>query len=254
MLAKVIFYNIVCQTRWPAGIAAVDTNNCYDRRAHPIASLVFQTMGVHTLATTAMLSTIQDMKFYLHTGFSDSKEFARSAGGIKTQGPCQGNGAAPAGWTTTNITMIKAHKQNNHRVHLIIPISKGSLRVVGTIFVDNTDLEHINMRQNESVEEAHEKFQESITNWGCQLIATGGAIKSIKCFYQLISFSWKPDGTWMYEQNKNREDFKIVVPLEDGTFSEIEHLNIDTPTKMLGLMTAPTGSNAKAIKQMKDKA
>jgi hypothetical protein len=58
----------------------------------------------------------------------------------------------------------------------------------------------------------------------------------------------------MYEQNKNREDFKIVVSLEDGTFSKIEHLNIDTPTKTLGLMTAPTGSNAGSIKQMKDKA
>jgi hypothetical protein len=58
----------------------------------------------------------------------------------------------------------------------------------------------------------------------------------------------------MYKQNKNREDYKVVVPLEDGTFSEIEHLNIDTPTKTLGLMTAPTGSNAGVIKQMKDKA
>jgi hypothetical protein len=134
------------------------------------------------------------------------------------------------------------------------PISKGNLHVVGTIFVDNTDLEHFNMRQNKTAEEAHERFQESITNWGCLLIAIGGALKPIKCSYQLISFSWNPDGTWMYEQNENRKDYKIVVPLEDGTFSKIENLNIDTLTKMLGSMTAPTGSNSGVIKQMKDKA
>jgi hypothetical protein len=59
----------------------------------------------------------------------------------------------------------------------------------------------------------------------------------------------------MYKQNKKREDYKIVVPLEDGTFFEMEHhLNIDTPPKMLGSMTSPKGSNAGAIKQMKDKA
>ncbi len=75
-LAKVIFYYIVCQTRWPAGIAAVNANNYNDRIAHPIASLVFQSMGIPTLATTSMLSTIQDMKFYLCTGYGDSKEFA----------------------------------------------------------------------------------------------------------------------------------------------------------------------------------
>jgi hypothetical protein len=70
-LAKVIFYDIVRQTRWPAGIAAVNADNCYDRIAHPILSLVFQSMGIPTLATTSMLTTIQDMKFYLCTGYGD---------------------------------------------------------------------------------------------------------------------------------------------------------------------------------------
>jgi hypothetical protein len=96
-------------------------------------------MGVPTSATTSMLTTIQDIKFYLHTGFGDSKEFARLMGGIKTQGLCQGNGVAPAGWTTTNITMIKAHKQKDHGAHLINPISEGGHHVIGTIFVHDTD-------------------------------------------------------------------------------------------------------------------
>ena len=136
---------------------------------------------------------------------------------------------------------------------MINPISKGGLHVAGTIFVDDIDIEHFDMRQNETAAEAHERFQESITNWGHLLISTGRALKPTKCFYQLISFDWNPDGTWRYEQNKNREDYKIVVPLEDGTFSKIKHLNIDTLTKMLGSMTAPTGSKAGAIKQMNDK-
>ena len=45
-LAKVLFYNIVCQTRHPAGISVVNADNCYDRIAHPIALLVFQACGV----------------------------------------------------------------------------------------------------------------------------------------------------------------------------------------------------------------
>jgi hypothetical protein len=44
-LVKVLFYDIVRQTRRPAGISAVDADNCYDRIAHPIASLVFQAWG-----------------------------------------------------------------------------------------------------------------------------------------------------------------------------------------------------------------
>jgi hypothetical protein len=110
------------------------------------------------------------------------------------------------------------------------------------------------MRRIETAEEAHTKFQESIINWGWLLIATGGTLKPIKCFFQLISFRWNHSGTWEYKDNKNHEEYKIVVPPEDGLFAKIQHLNIDTPMKILGSMTAPTGSNAGAIKQMKDKA
>jgi hypothetical protein len=60
-LAKAIFYNTVCQTQRPAGIAAVDAENFYNKIAYLIASLVFQLMGVLIMATTFMLSTIQDM-------------------------------------------------------------------------------------------------------------------------------------------------------------------------------------------------
>jgi hypothetical protein len=40
-LVKVLFYDIVQQTRSPAIISAVDADNCYDPIAHLIASLVF---------------------------------------------------------------------------------------------------------------------------------------------------------------------------------------------------------------------
>jgi hypothetical protein len=105
-LTKIIFYDIVRQSRRPAGIAAVDVDNCYNRIAHPIALMVFQAMGVPVNATVLMLSTIQDMKFFLRTGYGNSTEFDSATGDIKMQGLCQGNGAVPAGWLTTNITPV----------------------------------------------------------------------------------------------------------------------------------------------------
>jgi hypothetical protein len=78
-LAKVLFYNSICQTWLPTGISAVDADNCYNQIAHPIALLVFQALGV------------SDMKFFLRTGFGDSKVYAGLTDGKKTQGLCQGN-------------------------------------------------------------------------------------------------------------------------------------------------------------------
>jgi hypothetical protein len=110
-LIKVLFYDIVCQTRLPAGMSAIDADNCSDQIAHPIASMFFQALGVPQEAIILMLTTIQDMKFFLRTGFGDSKDYAGSTGGKKTQGMCQGNGASPAAWTVTSIAMINAHKR-----------------------------------------------------------------------------------------------------------------------------------------------
>ena len=95
-LTKVLTYDIIRQTRRSAGVASVDADNCYDRIAHAIASLVFQAFGVPLSASELMLSTIQEMKFFLCTGFEESTDFASSSLSIKTQGLCQGNGALSA--------------------------------------------------------------------------------------------------------------------------------------------------------------
>ncbi len=171
----------------------VDADNCYDRIAHPIASLAFQAFGVPKPAIDSMLTTIQDMKFYLRTGYGDSEGYAGGArpgeiDPIKTQGMCQGNGASPAAWTVVAITIINAHKRKQHGTHFIAPISKAAGHLVGNVSVNDTDLIHLNMRETETEKLAHDRFQTSIHNWGKLLLATGGALKPAKCSHYSISF------------------------------------------------------------------
>ncbi len=94
-LSKVLFYG---ELPWPAGLMFVDADNCSNRIAHPMALIIFQAFGVPTKAIASMLSMIQRMQLFLHTGYGDSKDHA---GGdqeglddpIRTQGMCQGNGS-----------------------------------------------------------------------------------------------------------------------------------------------------------------
>ena len=85
-LCKTLFYDITRQARIPTAIASVNASNCYDRIAHAIASLVFQAFGVPTMAIETMLGAIENMKFFLCTGFGDSKLFAGRGISVKTQG------------------------------------------------------------------------------------------------------------------------------------------------------------------------
>ena len=78
----------------------MDADNCYDLIAHPMTSMVFQSSGVPTLAIESMLTAIQNMKFFLRTGYRDSTNYAGGESKdvidpVKTQGMCQGNTAAP---------------------------------------------------------------------------------------------------------------------------------------------------------------
>ena len=108
-LQKTMFYDIVQQTRASAAIALVDVSNCYNRIAHVMASLIFQSFRVKSTVVTAMLETIQEMKFFLRMAYGDSKTFAGLTIQIKTQGLGQGNGATPAGWCVTSITIFRVH-------------------------------------------------------------------------------------------------------------------------------------------------
>ena len=252
-LTKVLTYNIICQARQSAGLALVDADNCYDRIAHAIASLVFQAFGVPLSASEAMLTTIQEMKIFLRTGFVGSTDFARLTLSIKTQGLCQRNGASPAGWGVVSICILSTHKKKGHGAHFTCPITKLKSHIPGIIYVDNTDLVHFRMDEDQGKDEAFFNLQEAITNREKLLLATGGALKPIKCFSHLISFAWKEDSSWFHENNEEDEEFQAKVPLADGSFEDIQHLGINKPIKTLGSMTCPSGSSKGSIEYMQKK-
>ena len=147
--------------------------------------------------------------------------------------------------------MIRAHKKKGHRAHLVTPILKTSFHLAGGLSVDDTNLFHLDMRKVETAAEAQACLQEAVISWGNLLNATGGALKPAKCSFYLISFRWKTDGTWLFEQNELKADFALGVPMADGSLEEIKHLPVTKAIKTLGSMTCPAGNSLAAIEKMK---
>ncbi len=99
-------------------------------------------------------------------GFGDSTEVVGAAGDIKTQGMCQGNGATGTSWRVTSIYMINSHKKKGHNVRLITPKTKKKLHLAGLLFVNDTDLKHLNTMKTETTMEALPALQGAVMNWG----------------------------------------------------------------------------------------
>jgi hypothetical protein len=140
-LCKTLFFDIARQARVLAVIALVDASNCYD--AHAMASLIFQAFGVPTTAIESMLGAIENMKFFLLTGFGDSAMFSSGGISIKIQGLCQGNRAALAGWAVISICITGAHKKKGHGAKFLCPITQLQHHLSAILYVDDTNLLHI---------------------------------------------------------------------------------------------------------------
>jgi hypothetical protein len=187
-LCKTFFYDITRQAQVLAAIASVNALNCYDRIAHAMASLVFQAFGVPTTAIGTMLGAIENMKFFLRTGFDDSTAFAGGGISMKIQGLCQGNRALPAGWAVISMCILRTHGKKGHGAKFLCPITKLQQHLLAISYVNNTNILHINLTKDESINEVHTAIQGSVNSWRKLLIATGGVLQPQKCFYSVISF------------------------------------------------------------------
>jgi hypothetical protein len=241
ILAKVLFYDISRQLRTPAALASVDAANCYDRVAHAIASLVFRAIGAPLPMTTSMLTTIQEMKFFLRTAFGDSDKAVGAKVHLRTQGFMQGNGASPAGWTAVSITILQAHKWSGHGATFVTPISGMMKDLSCILYVDNNDLIHLCNREQDTVADAHTALQESIHSWGSLLIAPRGSLKPPKGFYYLIDYKWDGNGDWTYVAPQDTQSFEVTVPLPGGNGSMITQQGCHSTSVTLGGQTAPSG-------------
>jgi hypothetical protein len=139
--------------------------------------------------------------------------------------------------------------------HILCPITQYQHDACGIcLYVDGTDLIHLNLAEEETVEEAHAALQAAVDSWSYLLIATGGALKPEKCFYYIFRFTWDRKGKVSYSNNADDPRFEVTVKLPDGSNAPIAHLNVDKELITLGVASCPSGKSESVLKATKDKA
>ena len=235
---KRLLADISRQLKIALAIISADAANCYDRVGHAFVSLVFQAFGVCLTAISAMLCTIQHMKFFLRTGFGESPGFMTALLGTIIQGVCQGNTAAPAAWSVVSAILIACYKQKNHGAIVTSPISKKRFKSAGVLFVDDVDLTA--MKDGVEGSELMTEAQSCTTDWSLFLNNSGGTLKAEKCFGYLADYEWLDDGSWQY---KTAPDSGLFITLPDHRREEISLLEVDEAQVTLGVATRPNGDD-----------
>ena len=120
-----------------------------------------------------------------------------------------------------------AYKSLGYGSKVKSPITKSWLDIMGVIYVDNVDLYIMDECVKSSID-IWEDSQCAPTSWGKLLIATGEMLKPETCFYYLVDYEWKNDGSWVH---LDIVDYKLLVPQLDESETPIEQLSVDESKK-----------------------
>ncbi len=135
-------------------ISSVDASLNGHVRSRKSAPIDFKTLAARWMVSPDRAKRTVQLIF-LRTAYGDSKTFAGSSIEIKMQGLGQGNGASPAGWCVISIVILRAHGAKGHGAHFMAPISLIRRSLSAILYVNDTDLLHINMDAEESIVEVH---------------------------------------------------------------------------------------------------
>ena len=117
-----------------------DATNCYDRVAHPFASMGAHYFGLELSYLIVPFKAIQSMKMFLRTSFGLSKNSYLGVDGRPFQGVVQGSGVDPALWMIILMYLIQYLHSKNVVTQLTTPFFGVIMKLVALIFVDDTDL------------------------------------------------------------------------------------------------------------------
>jgi hypothetical protein len=252
VMTKIMFCDESCTHHHPTCIGGNDFADCYDRIAHPPASIALQSFGVPRPAIRVLLIAMQTMQFFLRTGFGES---SRSYGGSienPTLGLGQGNAAAGPSFLAISSLIVNSYLQDGHGTRTRTSMSYQLFILAAVLYVDDTDNIHMTPEVTDSPSELILHAQVSTNAWGGFAIATGAAMKPKKCFTYFMTYPMSkgchslgtidnlPEPYALIQQNDGPPlPSHMTVPLPDGTNAPIPTLPPTTASFLLGVWFGP---------------
>jgi hypothetical protein len=143
VMTKVMFCDESCTHHHPTCIGGNDFGNCYDRIAHPPASIALQSFGVPRPVIRVLLLAMQTMRFFLRMGYG---ELDRLYGGLtedRTLGLGQGNAAAGSSFLAISTQIVNAYLQDGHGAQTMTSLSHQRFILAAVLYVDDPDNIHM---------------------------------------------------------------------------------------------------------------
>jgi hypothetical protein len=258
-MTKVMFWDESRTHYHPTCIGGNDFGNCYDRIAHPPASIALQSFGVPRPAIRVLLLAMQMMRFFLKTGYGESD---KSYGGLtedRTLGLGQGNAAAGPGFLAISTQIVNAYLQDGHGARTMTSLSHRCFVLAAVLYVDDADNIHVTALVSATLKKLIDHAQLSTNAWGGLAIATSAAMKPDKCFAYFLVYNFSNGRPLMGSVGSLPAPASSIPQLEGPSLPS--HMTVPLPdgiptlpptaaSLMLGIWFGPASRGTKHIAKM----
>ena len=249
-----------------AVLEGCDFSDCYDRIAHNVAGVSLRAWGVPQPAINILLETMETMRFFLRTGFGESKQSYGGTHEERLAGYGQGNAASGPGFTALSALIVNAYLRNGYGAQIYSSYYKRLLILAAIMYVDDTDLIHWSSTPSCNPEKLIAAAQTATYAWGGLAIATGAAMKPEKCYAYFLLY-WYDKGrakmrtigtlptptALITMPDGSSAPSHLRVPLPDGSSAPIPTLRNNNTSLMLGVHWSPTSGGGTHVVEMAKK-
>ncbi len=203
------------------------------------------------------------MRFFLWTGFGESKD---SYGGMHEErlaGYGQGNAASGPGFTALSSLIVNAYLREGFGAKIYSSYYRRLLLLAAVMYVDDTDMIHWVQNPSCSPGDLIAAAQTATYAWGGLANATGAAMKPEKCYAYFLSYlydngrarlrpiqSLPPPSGYIALADGTTAPSHTRVPLPDGTLSPIPTLLNEDISLLLGVWFGPASGGATHVRAM----
>lgn len=194
---KVLFCDLLCQSLTPEIMTDYEAMAAFDRVLHALSIITCQRLGLPVSACHFMYNLLQNMEFYLITGFGPSlTSFRNNEDPVQTgQGMLQGSSSAAPVYNICPDVSLTTYRRLAQGATFIHPINGNPITDSATQYVDDkTDLlnsigadirnsPHLSTRDRETL---FNTATENSNEWASLLWILGGNLNVSKCFYYYL--------------------------------------------------------------------
>jgi Reverse transcriptase (RNA-dependent DNA polymerase) len=189
-----------------------DAQACYNRIIPETALTVSSKYGVHNNILKIFKTTLQDSKYYIKLGTTETSKYYNSSPSQQLFGTGQGSGCSPLIWLMISTELFQLYTENAKGASIVDPYQTSMTHLHMTVYVDNVNTHHsfnYQLKESQMIQQVTQQAQKCYDI----LYAPGGKLSTYKCSYYITRMV--PQSTGRFKHILNPSD-NIIIRNQDS--------------------------------------